>query len=172
MRRILVAGHAEVGLFLALFVKEQGGRRAEELEALQQGFVVCVVGGDIGLQQYSVLQFGLHGRIAESKAFHLLARHAPVGVEIQHHGLAVGLGDARIQFCALLTRSKRRVDGVFGGSVHDIAERAQDVARAGQRADEIGHAQQQGENADAFAKFAHAMGVMRQRVERMQIDRR
>ena len=57
-------------------------------------------GGGGGISGFASLasQFGLNLGIGKSEAFHLFARHTPVGIKIQHHGLTACLCDARLQF--------------------------------------------------------------------------
>src|SRR5687768_4854645 len=68
--------------------EKRNRRRAEDLEASKQRLVGVVVGGHVGLQQHSPGQRSLHGGIREREAFHLLARDAPVCIEVEHHRLA------------------------------------------------------------------------------------
>ena len=51
--------------------------------------------GHIHLQQQQSVQALTHCRIGEGVALHLLARHAPVGIEIQHHRFVLG-GDTQL----------------------------------------------------------------------------
>src|SRR5690606_8042603 len=74
--------HAHALALLARAVKEDDPRRPEQAEALEQRLVLVVVGGDVGLEQQHLAHALRHPRVAEGEALHLLARHAPVGIEV------------------------------------------------------------------------------------------
>src|SRR5687767_9453080 len=67
-----------------LRVEEDRAGRAEQAKTLEQRAVVVVVGGDVGFQQQCARHLVGHRRVAEREALHLLARDAPVGIEIEH----------------------------------------------------------------------------------------
>ena len=48
-----------------------------------------IIGGDIRPQQHPIIEQALYRRIGEGIFFQLLAAYAPVGIEIQHHRLAI-----------------------------------------------------------------------------------
>src|SRR3989338_426288 len=150
LHRILIADHAGIAQFLALCIEKQDAGRAVQAKALEQGLVGFAVGGHIRLQQQHRFEFGLHVGVGESEAFHLLAGDAPVGVKIQHDRLPARLSDAPVEIRDI--RDAGELHGLrclrFGAA--DIAERAQQVARAGQCADQVSHAEQQRDQADAL----------------------
>src|SRR5664279_2449407 len=82
---VLVADEARGTHLLAARVEEDRAGRAEQAEAPQELAVQVVVGGDIGLQEQRAGELLLHRQVAEGEALHLLARHAPVGVEVEQH---------------------------------------------------------------------------------------
>ena len=87
----LEADDAQAGDLAPGLVEEHDPRRAEEPEPLEQRLVLGGVLRDVDLQQHHLRELGLDLRIAEGKPFHLLARHAPVGVEVDHDGPARSL---------------------------------------------------------------------------------
>src|SRR5687768_3091931 len=68
---------------LAAGIEEDRAGRAEQAETPQELTIVVVVRGDVGLQQQRAGELLLHLRVGEGVALHLLAGHAPVGVEIE-----------------------------------------------------------------------------------------
>src|SRR5436190_11774956 len=83
--RRLVADDAELRNLAPLRVEEDDARRSEEPEALEQRAVGCVGRRNIRLQEQHAIELGAHPRIGQGEFLHLLARHAPVGIEIEHH---------------------------------------------------------------------------------------
>src|ERR1700694_3892665 len=80
--RVLVTDNAEALYFPPLRVKEDDSRRTEERKALEQGAVLLAVRSHVGLQEQHRVHLRPDLRVGESELLHLLARHAPVGVEI------------------------------------------------------------------------------------------
>ncbi|MNE89690.1 hypothetical protein D3C80_1871320 [compost metagenome] len=58
---------------------------------LEQGCLLGIVGRYVGLQQHRIGQLGLHRWVAEGVFLKLFAGDTPVGVQIQHHRLALRL---------------------------------------------------------------------------------
>src|SRR5471032_196904 len=83
--------------FVALRIEEDDARRPEQPEALEQRLIVGIIRRDVSAQQVELRQARTYPRIAEREMFHLLARHAPVRVEIEHGRTAGGL-ERQIQF--------------------------------------------------------------------------
>src|SRR5512138_2652672 len=82
----LIADDAQPGNLAPLRIEEDNARRTEQRKALEERAMHFAVRGDVGLQHAHPLQLAAHPRVREGEALHLLARHAPVGVEVQHHG--------------------------------------------------------------------------------------
>src|SRR3546814_10110823 len=72
---------------------------------------LLVVGGDVGLEQDEVRQRRLHARVGEGVGLHFLARHAPVGIEVEQQRLARGLrgGQLAVEVFAGLDRAEREL---------------------------------------------------------------
>src|SRR3989338_1723317 len=173
LHRILIADHAEIAHFIPLRIEKQDAGRAIQAEAFEQSLVGLAVGGHVRLQQQHRFELGLHGGVGEGKALHFLAGDAPVGVKIQHHRLPARLSDAAIEIRDVHdTGELHGLRRYLHIGAADVAERAQQVARAGQRADQVSHAEQQGEKTDALEQPVPAAGVMRQRIQRAQVDSR
>src|SRR5436190_6136344 len=85
---VLVADDPQAPDLAALRIEEDDPRWAEEREALKQRLVLGGVCGHVHLQKQHAVELLLHRRLAESEVLHLLAGHAPVRIEIEHHRLA------------------------------------------------------------------------------------
>ena len=86
------AGQARAFHPVAITVPEIQGRQAEHIHRLQQLDIGRRTLGDIGLEQDKATELFCHSRIMEGVLLELLAGHAPVGVEIQHHWQLQSLG--------------------------------------------------------------------------------
>src|SRR5204863_1832926 len=80
-----------------MVIKEDRGWWAEETKPLEQRFVVSVVRRHIGPQQLHAGQLVGDPGIVEGEAIHLLARDAPVGVEVEYRRLAPCVRERRIE---------------------------------------------------------------------------
>src|SRR5690242_15809179 len=80
----LVADDAQPGNLPPRGVEEDDARRPEKREALEQRAMRLVARRHVGLQEQHAVELGAHARIGEGELFHLLARHAPVGIEVEH----------------------------------------------------------------------------------------
>src|SRR3954449_2427741 len=85
-------------MLTSLRTKKQNSGRTEQSEALEQLRVLSGICRHVRLQQQHFLHALTHARIGEGEALHLFARHAPVGVEVEHDGLASG-GHSLLQLC-------------------------------------------------------------------------
>src|SRR6476620_5247412 len=135
---VLVADQAGGANLLAAGVEEDRPRRAEQAEPLQQRAVIGVVRRDVGLQQQRAGELLLHRGLGEREALHLLARDAPVGVEIEHHR-AAGRAQGGVELVdapdALEARhAGRRVDVA---ACRESGERLERIGRARGRADDL-----------------------------------
>src|SRR4051812_47287428 len=92
LRGLHESDDAEVSLFLAISSIERDRRRSEDAEVLEQFPIDIVIRRDVGLEFHGVRKRALYVAHGERVVFHLLARHAPVGVEIEHHGFSASLG--------------------------------------------------------------------------------
>src|SRR3989338_724330 len=172
LHRILIADHAEITHFIALRIEKQNAGRAVQAEAFEQCLVGLAVGGHVRLQQQHRLELGLHGRIGEKGTLHFLAGDAPVGVKIQHHRLPARLSDAPVEICGIQDAGELHGLRCWRFGAADVAERAQQVVRAGQRADQVSYAEQQGDHAAALEQSVPAAGVVRQSIQRAQVNPR
>lgn len=77
--------------------KEDDARRAEKAETLEQVLVVLAVVGPVRLEQQQAVELFTDTCVDEGEVLHLLARDAPVGIEIQRHG-PIGTGQACVKF--------------------------------------------------------------------------
>src|SRR5258706_5657780 len=86
--RRLIAHDAQAGNLAALRVEKNDPWRAEEREALEKRAVRGVRRRDVCLQEQHAVELGTHPRVGEGELLHLLARHAPVGIEVEHRRLS------------------------------------------------------------------------------------
>src|SRR5258708_34046626 len=80
-----------------MVIKEDRGWGPEEAEPPEQRLVLSVVRRHVGSQQLHAGQLVGDARIAEGKAIHLLAGHAPVGIEVEQYRLALRIRERRIE---------------------------------------------------------------------------
>src|SRR3569832_760186 len=83
---------------VAVMSEENDRRRPEQPEAFEQRLILGVVGRDVGLQENGIGERRLLVGIGKGVALHLFAALAPVGVKIQHRGLARGLRGLQLLF--------------------------------------------------------------------------
>ena len=90
--------------------KNSDARRPEQAEALQQRAILGAVGVTSACSSSSP-PAALHGRVGEGEALHLLARDAPVGIEVEHHRRPAGCSSARRarRRCASRVKAQRRL---------------------------------------------------------------
>ncbi|MNJ64382.1 hypothetical protein D3C77_603280 [compost metagenome] len=86
------------------------------------------IGGHIQTQQADVAQCGQHIGTGEHLFLHDFARHTPVGIVVQHHPLALGLGGIQ-----LALQFSRLADGDKGIAVYSAGNHASTGAEGLQR---------------------------------------
>src|SRR6267143_1980361 len=143
---VLVADHAQALDLAPLRIKEDDSRRAEKRKALEQRAVGFIVGGNVCLQKHYALERGAHARIRERVRLHLLARHAPVGVEIEHRRLA-GRVQPLLQLAEGCNAYPRQRRGGGGAAAREAGKRPQRIAASRERPDQ--QSQARGEQRDA-----------------------
>src|SRR5579859_400146 len=82
--RGLVADDAQRGNLAALRIEEDDAGWTEEREALEKRPVGVVRRRYVRLQEKHAIELGAHTRVGECELLHLLARHAPVRIEVEH----------------------------------------------------------------------------------------
>src|SRR3569832_2955880 len=95
--------------------EENDRRRPDQPEAFEQRLILGVVGRDVGLQENGIGERSLHVGIGKGVALHLFAAHAPVGVKIQHRGLARGLRGLLLLFVSVFAFVAFVVFACLGG---------------------------------------------------------
>src|SRR5688500_1804418 len=163
----LVPDYAQAFYFLSLRVEKDDPGRAEQREALEQCAIGFAVGGHVYLEQKHAVERGAHSRVAEGERLHLLARDAPVGIEIEHHR-PPGRGEPAFQ----LAERRDAVPGQRGGRCRRLAtelgKRAQRVAAARERADQQRDADDRGYDACSLPQPPPARHVRRKQDGRAQ----
>src|SRR5258706_14094771 len=86
--RRLIAHDAQAGNLAALRVEKNDPWWAEEREALEKRTVRGARRPEVWLQEQHAVELGTHPRVGEGELLHLLARHAPVGIEVEHRRLS------------------------------------------------------------------------------------
>ncbi|KXS51955.1 MAG: hypothetical protein AWU57_3658 [Marinobacter sp. T13-3] len=81
--------------FLPVALIEQDRRRAEQTQFVQQCLLCRRVFGHVQLQKGIGRERVAHFSSTEHISFHHLAGDAPVGVEVEHHGLSLLTGRAK-----------------------------------------------------------------------------
>src|SRR3546814_8583659 len=101
----------------------------------------------------------LHARVGEGVGLHFLARHAPVGIEVEQQRLARGLrgGQLAVEVFAGLDRAERELR--LRLPTAEAGQRLHRVAASGQRAEQFGRAdyrqQQPGEAGEPARSEEH-----------------
>src|SRR3954471_7710035 len=81
----LVTDDAQLRYLPAPRIEEDDAGWTEKREALQQFAVGGGRRGDVGLQEHHALERHAHACVGQGVLLHLLARDAPVSVEVEHH---------------------------------------------------------------------------------------
>src|SRR5215470_13601327 len=86
--RRLEADHARARHLGSSAIKEDRARRTEQAEPLEERPVLRVVRRHVGPEQLHAGQLASDARITEGEAVHLLARDAPIRIEVEQYRLA------------------------------------------------------------------------------------
>src|SRR5215510_3863589 len=101
--------------------------------------------------------------VAESEALHLLARHTPISIEVQHHRSSVRLSDTSIEL-------SQRPDALkfwlafhlrSSGARSQSSQWLQNVASAGKSPRQQRNANQQRDDAHPFPQPLHTRRIVR-----------
>ncbi|MNI51000.1 hypothetical protein D3C73_1056960 [compost metagenome] len=119
-----LAGDALAAPFFTVSANPQQARRPRHFVTAEQLAAGGIVGGDVQAEQAHIAQGFKHFGFAKHLLLHDLARHAPVGVVIQQHPLALSLRhiELPLQRNRVLDRSEGVVasghgsDGGIGGA--------------------------------------------------------
>ena len=95
----------------------------KRLNRLSSALSSALLRGHVGLEQQRPGQPGLHRRIGEGEALHLLARHAPVGVEVEHDR-ATGAAQHGVQFLDAAHRREAHRQAIAAATGRRIAPAA------------------------------------------------
>src|SRR5256885_8638878 len=85
--RWLVAHDAQAWNLAPLRIEEDDAGRTEKREALEKRAIGVARRRHIRLQEKHAIELGAHPGIGKRELLHFLARHAPVGIEVEHGGL-------------------------------------------------------------------------------------
>src|SRR5437868_4272379 len=125
----LVADDAQLRHLSALRIEEDDAGRTEKREALQQFAVGRRRRGDVGLQEHHAVKRRAHACVGQGVLLHLLARDAPVGIEIEHYRPSGGAQPVLELGERMHRRPRRRLPRAC--FVSKACQRLQGIAAAG-----------------------------------------
>src|SRR5215468_335353 len=170
--RRLEANHARARDLDSSAVEEDRARRPEQTEPLEERPVLRVVRRHVGPEQLHAGQLGGDARITEGEAVHLLARDAPIRIEVEQYRLAARVCEHGIELVDALDAPPCRRPDLRGARTRSQSfQRPQYIAPAARSADNLNRAQEYQHYANAFPHPRPAASWVRQRIKDAQIRR-